>query len=214
MWLTPGPKPNGLQAAADGLWVIDQEDNHLYKLSYEDGSVMAKVPTKTDRPSGVAEGGGFLWASSTYSAELFRLSYDGSTSEVFDTPGKGVLEWPGRKVDRVTGAHGMEWVDGANMWVAVPPARQVFLVDPATMRPKRSVPTPGDRPHGLFLHGGHLWLADTNMRKIHELDHESGQVLREIDVPDPEVHGVTLHEGKIWFCCAETRRVCTIPLPP
>lgn len=213
MWLTPGPKPNGLQAATDGLWVIDQDDSHLYKLSYDDGSVMEKLPTETDRPSGVTEGGGFLWASSTYSAELFRLRYDGSTSAVFDTPGKGVNQWPGRKVDRVTGAHGMEWVDGANMWIAVPPASQVFLVDPATMRPKRSIPTPGHRPHGLFLHDGHLWLADTNMRKLHELDHESGQVLREIDVPDPEVHGVTLHEGKIWFCCAETRRVCTIPLP-
>ena len=27
MWVTPGPKPNGLQAAADGLWVIDQTDH-------------------------------------------------------------------------------------------------------------------------------------------------------------------------------------------
>ena len=60
-WITPGPQPNGLQAADDGLWVIDQTDNHLYKLSYEDGSVIADLPTETEHSSGVTEGGGFLW---------------------------------------------------------------------------------------------------------------------------------------------------------
>ena len=213
-WLTPGPQPNGLQAAADGIWVLDQVDNHLYKLRYEDGSVIARLPTQTDRSSGVTEGGGFLWVSSTYSLEIFRINYDGSTSAVFDTPGKGVMQGRGPDYDTVTGAHGMEWVDADNLWLAVPPARTVFLLDPATMQPKRSVPTPGDRPHGIFLHDGCLWLADTDMRAIHKLDAHNGEVLAEISVADPELHGMTLHQGDIWFCCAETRRVCTIPLPP
>ena len=58
-----------------------------------------------------------------------------------------------------------------------------------------------------------MWLGDTGLGKIHRLDPENGDVLDEIDVPEPEVHGMTLKDGLIWFCCAETRRVCTVPLP-
>ena len=33
----PGPQPNGLQAAPDGLWCIDQVDLKIYKFDYESG---------------------------------------------------------------------------------------------------------------------------------------------------------------------------------
>jgi streptogramin lyase len=81
------------------------------------------------------------------------------------------------------------------------------------MQVRRSIPTPGVRPHGIFVTNGGLWCADTQMCKIHRLDPDTGAVTAEIDVPAPEVHGMTLHDGEIWFCCAETRRVCTVPLP-
>ena len=44
MWVHPGPQPNGAQAVDDGLWIIDQKDDHLYKLGYEDGSLLEKLP--------------------------------------------------------------------------------------------------------------------------------------------------------------------------
>ena len=212
-WKAPGPQPNGLQAAADGLWLIDQTDNHLYKLAYEDGSVIERYATETDRSSGVTVGGGHIWVASTYSSRLYKLNYDATTVEHHDTPGKGVVKLGNRDGSVVTGAHGMEWVDGHNMCVAVPPATSIFLMDPSTMRVKRSIPSPGDRPHGIFLHEGSLWCADTQQGKIHRLDPETGDVLNEMDVPSPELHGMTVHEGDIWFCCATTRRVCTVPLP-
>ena len=213
MWMAPGPQPNGLQAASDGLWLIDQADNHLYRLGYGDGEVLDKLPTETDRSSGVTEGGGYLWVASTYSGELFKLDHEGRTVQRYDTPGKGVVKFGDRDSSTVTGAHGMEWVDDDNVWVAVPPSQKVYLMDPSTMKVKRSIPTPGLRPHGIFLHEGALWLADTQMGVVHKLDADSGEVLEQIDIPDPEVHGLTIHRGDIWFCCAETRRVCTIPLP-
>ena len=212
-WVTPGPQPNGLQAAEDGLWVIDQSDNHLYKLAYHDGSVLAWLPTETDRSSGVTEGGGYVWVASTYTARIYKLNGDGTTVEDYDTPGAGVVESGDPARTNVTGAHGLEWLDDSNMWIAVPPASRLFLVDPGTMQVRRSIPTPGTRPHGIFVVNGDLWCADTGMRKIHKLDPETGAVRTEIDVPAPEVHGMTLHDGSIWFCCSETRRVCTIPLP-
>jgi streptogramin lyase len=214
MWVHPGPQPNGLQAAADGLWVIDQGDDHLYKLNYSDGSIIKKLPTETQKSSGVTIGGGYIWVASTYSCELFALNMDGTTSSKYDTPGKGVVAFARDPANApVTGAHGMEWVDNDNMWVAVPPAKKVFLMDPKTMTVKREIPSPDVRPHGLFMHEGFMWLADTGLGKIHKLNPENGEVLDEIDVPAPEVHGMTLHNGDIWFCCAETRRVCCVPLP-
>ena len=212
-WITPGPQPNGLQASGDGLWVMDQTDHHLYKLDYYDGSVLARLPTETRHSSGVTEGGGRLWVASTYTCELVEMDHEGGTIAKHDTPGKGVVAFGAPGNTRVTGAHGMEWVDDGNMWVAVPPAQRVYLMDPATMEVRRSIPTPGDRPHGLFMDNGDMWLADTGMGKIHKLDPDSGEVLDEIDVPEPEVHGMTLRDGEIWFCCAESRRVCTVPLP-
>jgi len=145
--------------------------------------------------------------------ELVKVDYEGNTVAKYDTPGKGVVAFGDPSKSRVSGAHGMEWVDDENMWVAVPPAQRVFLMDPSTMQVKRSIPTPGPRPHGLFMNGDDMWLADTGMGKVHKLNPENGDVLDEIDVPDPEVHGMALRNGEIWFCCAVTRRVCTIPLP-
>ncbi len=213
-WVHPGPQPNGLQCDSDGLWAIDQGNDHLYKLSYEDGSVIEDLNTETSKSSGITKGGGYLWVASTYTAELFKLNLDGSTADIFDTPGKGVVtEYGSAANPQVTGAHGMEWVDENNMWVAVPPAQQVFLMNPHNMTVKRSIPTPGVRPHGLFMDNGNMWLADTQKCQIHKINPDNGEVLDEIHISEPEIHGMTLHEGNIWFCCAETRKVCTVPLP-
>ena len=213
-WVHPGPQPNGLQCDSDGLWAIDQGNDHLYKLSYEDGSILEDLNTETSKSSGITKGGGYLWVASTYTAELFKLNLDGSTADIFDTPGKGaVTEYGSSENPQVTGAHGMEWVDENNMWVAVPPAQEVFLMDPQNMTVKRSIPTPGVRPHGLFMDNGNMWLADTQRCQIHKINPDNGDVLDEIHISEPEIHGMTLHEGNIWFCCAETRKVCTVPLP-
>ena len=212
-WIHPGPQPNGLQADKEYLWAIDQTDNHLYKLSYEDGSIIEKMSTATVNPSGVTLGGGYIWGASTYSCELFKLTHKGETVETYDTPGKGVVAYANSEDQPPTGAHGMEWVDNNNMWVAVPPAQKVFLVDPSNMSVKHSIPTPGIRPHGLFMHNEFMWLAATQEAKIHKLDPNDGTILDEIEISDPEIHGMTVKDNDIWFCCSETRRVCTVPLP-
>ena len=213
-WVHPGPQPNGLQADSDGLWAIDQGNDHIYKLSYVDGSVIEDLDTETSKSSGITKGGGYLWVASTYTAELYQLNMDGSTAAVFDTPGKGVVtQYGSSKNPQITGAHGMEWVDQNNMWVVVPPAQQVFLLDPANMKVKRSIPTPGVRPHGLFMNNGNMWLADTQECKIYKINPENGEIQSEIHIPEPEIHGMTIYDGDIWCCCAETRKVCTVELP-
>lgn len=165
------------------------------------------------KSSGVTKGGEYLWVASTYNAELHMLSYDGSTIDRYDTPGKGIMKFTNSRDAFVTGAHGVEWVDDENMWMAVPPAKSVFPIDPRAMSFKRSIPSPGVRPHGLFMHGNHLWVADTQDYKIQKLDIGSGSVLEEIHVPERKILGMTVHDGHTWFSCAEARKVCTVPLP-
>jgi virginiamycin B lyase len=210
MWITPGPRPNGLQAAPDGLWVIDAENNHLYKLAYEDGAVLLDAPTETYKSSGITVGGGYVWVASTHNSRLYQLGEDGSTVAYYDPPGIGVHD------PRDTGAayvrpHGLEWVDG-QMWVCVKPALRIYLIDPKTMKVLHSIPTPGPAPHGIAWDDGALWCADRQMKTIHKLDADSGQVLDEIHVPDPELHGLTMHEGALILCCDPSRRVCRIEL--
>ena len=147
------------------------------------------------------------------SPKIVKCNSDGSTVGRFDTPGIGFVSYPDRPpADRITGAHGLEWVDEENLWVAVPPSQTIYLMDPKTMTIKRSIPSPGSRPHGLFVKGDHMWLADTSLCKIHKMDTSDGTVVEEIDIPSPEVHGMTLFEDTIWFACAMTRRICTVSL--
>ena len=63
---SPGPQPNGLQAAPDGLWCIDQVDNKIYRQDFESGAVLFEAQTDTVHSSGITLGGGYIWIASTY----------------------------------------------------------------------------------------------------------------------------------------------------
>ena len=92
LWQTPGPRPNGLQASPDGLWVIDAENSHLYKLDHDTGQIITEVPTDTYKPSGLTVAGDEVWVASTHNSRLYRLNIDGSTIEYRDPPGVGVRD--------------------------------------------------------------------------------------------------------------------------
>lgn len=71
---SPGddPKPNGLQATADGLWIIDQgKGNMAYLVDYK-GKVLRSFETETDRSSGITFDGETLWIGSTYNRQIVR----------------------------------------------------------------------------------------------------------------------------------------------
>ena len=74
MFKAPGPHPNGMQAVSDGLWLLDQRTNQIFKVSFDDGSVLLTLETKSDRGSGITDAGGELWVSSTYSREILKIN--------------------------------------------------------------------------------------------------------------------------------------------
>jgi DNA-binding beta-propeller fold protein YncE len=210
MWLTPGERPNGLQASPDGLWVIDAADNHLYRLGWEDGSVLLDVPTETYKSSGVTVGGGYVWVASTHNKRLYKLDEDGTTIEYSDPPGIGVRDPRDTGADYVR-PHGMEWVDG-KLWVCIKPALRIYQIDPETREVLHSIPTPGPGPHGIAWDNGDIWCADKPTGVIHKLDAESGKVLDEIRIESPVLDGLTIHEDTLIFCSEPTRQVCRVEL--
>ncbi|HLG52056.1 MAG TPA: glutaminyl-peptide cyclotransferase [Chloroflexota bacterium] len=234
LWKTPGLQPNGLQAAAEGLWVLDQVDpNRVYLLRYEDGAVLREFETRGKHGSGITvDSSGRVWIASTFGYEL--ICYDPETGrEVAAIPAPGAGAEPGAP-------HGLEWRDG-HLWCNVPRAGRIFELDPTTGRVLHQISAHGDRAHGMAWETDDLWClginpasaltpspvpdyegrrpwrsarglpalwcADTNKRVLFRLNPETGAILDALGVSGLEAHGMTIHGGTFWLCDAGTRDV-------
>lgn len=221
---SPGPKPNGLQATPEGLWILDQGDNRAYLVSYRDGKVLRALDTDSKAGSGITFDGQAIWIASTYSREIIRAdAKTGKTLAKYDCPGAGVVKWTdGRRSPlapppppqarpvaskkgsgerQATGAHGMEWKDG-KLWIAVPPSQTIYRVNPNGFVVERKFPTTGDRPHGLGWEGRWLWCTDSNLNAFFKHDPDTGEIVEKIQLADsdPLPHGMTIWQGDMWYC--------------
>ena len=102
-----------------------------------------------------------------------------------------------------TGAHGIQVQDG-KLWVAVPPGRMIYRIDPTTWTVEHMFPTTGFRPHGIGIESAnarHLWEADTNMGAFMKRDMTTGEILEAIVLADgsPFPHGASVHNGYIYW---------------
>lgn len=242
LFKTPGPHPNGLQATAEGLWIIDQQNNWAYLVSYENGKVLRSFLTEADRASGITHDGEALWLASTYSREIIRT--DDKTGKALlkqFTPGAGVIykmagDPPARRSPLAhtvahapapapakpaappalntagTGAHGLEWRDG-KLWVGVPPSRMIYKIDPKTWTVEKRFPSTANRVHGLGWEGKYLWAADSNMNGFFKHDPETGAVVEQIILADSDPQP---HGMTIWkgymWYCDDVGIVCRFKL--
>ena len=204
----PGPKPNGLQAADDGLWIIDQGDNHVYKVDWSTGEVLHDIPTETEHSSGITLGGGYVWVASTYSCEIFQIEIDtGKTIEKYPSPGAGInatrehLDAEAGRKSQATGDHGLEWKNG-NLYIASPPSQYVHVMDTSNWSEIHKMKAPGFRVHGLSWaeQEGHVWIADTAFGVVSRHRLEDGRCYDAFRVKDPvQVHGMTIRENRLWY---------------
>ena len=199
----PGPQPNGLQAADDGLWVIDQTNLKVYQLDWDSGAVLHEFQTATEHSSGITlDGDGNVWIASTFQFEVVK--YDPATGEElarFPDPGTGYNVFsPGIK----SSSHGVEWRDG-KIYLSAPPTQHLHVMDATTWEPIRALRLPGIRPHGVgWDKGGRLWVADTTAGTVTAMDTETGHFHDAFRVAEPdEVHGMTIRNGEeFWYCDA------------
>jgi hypothetical protein len=222
---SPGPKPNGLQATKEGLWILDQGDNRAYLVGYKDGKVLRALDTDSKAGSGITFEGEAIWLASTYSREIIRAdARTGKTIAKFDSPGSGPVSWSGAEGRRsplappppppaaerkkggeaprqATGAHGLEWRDG-KLWISVPPAQKVYRMNPKSWQAELEWPTAGNRPHGIGWEGQWLWCTDSNLNAFHKHNPSTGEILEKIQLTDkdPLPHGMTIWQGYMWYC--------------
>lgn len=207
---SPGPQPNGLQGAPDGLWSIDQQNNKIYKQDYTTGEVLFEAQTDTVHSSGITLGGGFIWIASTYEAKIAKLDAEsGKTIEKYDSPGAGVVAWTEGTADaKRTGAHGLEWRNGL-LYVASPPSQRIHVMEADAWKEINSFAAPGLRVHGIaWNRDGRLWVSDTSSGVVNLMDPEGGRIFQVLRVEAPvEVHGMTAHNDVLWYCDATNRDI-------
>jgi hypothetical protein len=102
-----------------------------------------------------------------------------------------------------TGAHGIQAQNG-KLWIAVPPGRMIYRVDPVAWTVEHMFPTVGFRPHGIGIeseNATHLWESDTNMGAFFKRDMVTGEIVDAIILPDgsPFPHGASVHNGYIYW---------------
>jgi len=102
-----------------------------------------------------------------------------------------------------TGAHGLQ-VQNGKLWVAVPPGRMIYRINPTTWTVEHMFPSMGFRPHGIGIESAnatHLWESDTNMGGFFKRDMVTGEVVDAIVIPDgsPFPHGASVHNGYIYW---------------
>ncbi len=207
---SPGPQPNGLQAAEDGLWVIDQVNLKVHKLDWASGAVLHEFDTDTEHSSGITIGDNAVWITSTYQLEVVKIDMEsGETMARFPDPGAGVIAAREGQADaKASGSHGIEYRDG-KVYVAGPPTQAIHVMDAETWQEVGRFSSGGLRVHGIgWSAGGRLWVSDTSSGTVMLMDPENGRVYDVFRVGEPdEVHGLTVHHGEIWFCDATNREI-------
>lgn len=193
---SPGddPKPNGLQATKDGLWIIDQgKGNRAYLVSYK-GDVQRSFDTETDRSSGITFDGETLWIGSTYNREIVRADANtGKALERHFTPGAGVIY----------------------KMVGDPAARSSPLAKRDPQRPKgppksgqvggfqagyvQGAMAPGTGAHGQEWRDGKLWMVVPPARTAYCLDPKTWVVQTKFPVAGNRPHGIGWEGKYLWI---------------
>jgi sugar lactone lactonase YvrE len=212
---------------------MDQGDNRVYLVRYEDGKVLRALDTEADRASGITFDGEALWLASTYNRTIVHAdARTGKTIAKYFTPGAGPIykmvgdppqrssplapkptpdqERQGR--ERVsglqppggnmgTGAHGLEWRDG-KLWMATPPSRMIYRLDPKSWVVEKKFSTAANRPHGIGWDGKWLWATDSNLNAFFKHDTTTGEIVEKIQLADSEPlpHGMSIWQGMMWYC--------------
>jgi sugar lactone lactonase YvrE len=205
MMISPGPKPNGLQASKEGLWVIDQGDSKVHLLDWSNGKILKEIQTDTDRSSGITiDNEGNIWIASTYNCKIYKINQEsGKTIEIYDSPGAGInATRESIESSEKTGDHGLEWKNG-NLYIASPPSQYIHEMDPKNWVELNRTKVPGFRVHGIAWaeEEGTIWAADTAMGIVSRIRLSDSRIYDVFRVPDAvEVHGMTIKDNVLWYC--------------
>jgi hypothetical protein len=207
LWNIPSYKyMNALESAPDGLWIGDQVTEKACRVDWNSGKILSEVQLESHNISGIAVGGGYIWAGSNGSVSNRRPPRPqdrdyGEFSQLDMKTGKIVKTyrpvWGG-------GTHGLTYNLATNtLWTAALSVQCVAEMDPKdNLRVMRMFRTPGQRAHGLDLDKEFLYILFSTDREVHKYSLEGGRLLEIIKISEsePDAHGLALHNGYLYYC--------------
>ncbi|MEZ5403160.1 MAG: hypothetical protein R2729_26000 [Bryobacteraceae bacterium] len=194
---SPASKPNGLQATAAGLWIIDQgPGNQAHLVEYKKGKVIKGFETETESSSGITFDGEALWIGSTYSREIVKC--DANTGKAIErrfTPGAGVIY-------QMTGdAPGRSSPVPDNLRQKTPPRPAAAATKPRVggfQMGKASSVAPGTGAHGQEWRDGKLWFCVPPSRRVYRVDPKSWVVEKQFSTAGNRPHGIGWEGKYLW----------------
>jgi sugar lactone lactonase YvrE len=202
----PNPKPNGLQATDQGLWIIDQgAGNKAYLVDYEHGKTIRGFETETTASSGITFDGAALWIGSTYSREIVKTdAITGKALERHFTPGAGVIykfvsDAPQRSsplarkrqapVQTQGPGHGSEGVSAGKASPQVGGFQMGEVLGGAA---------PGTGAHGQEWREDRLWFAVPPSRSVYCIDPKTWVVQTMFPTAGNRPHGIGWEGKYLW----------------
>jgi len=204
---SPGtnPKPNGLQATDQGLWIIDQgPGSKAYLVDYDHGKTIREFETETTASSGITFDGAALWIGSTYSREIVKLDgASGRTLERHFTPGAGVIfklasDAPPRS-SPLAKTRAPAQAPGASQGIASALAgRGSTQVGGYQMGEVLGGAAPGTGAHGQEWREGRLWFAVPPSRSVYCIDPKTWVVQTMFPTAGNRPHGIGWEGRYLW----------------
>ena len=205
---SPHTSPNGLQAAKDGLWVVDDRTveggNSVSLLNFSDGKVIRefKVPG-LNQPSGMTvDPGGDIWINSTHAGLILRCnSQDGTVLAKYASPGIGASYRlkgdPPAARSPLPPAYPPEAP-------AAPAAGRAGRGGGRAQLPPGQVPMTattgptGEGGQGMEFRDGLLYTAVLPTRRVYVLDPKTWEVQSMWQLAGNRAHGVGWEDDTLW----------------
>jgi sugar lactone lactonase YvrE len=198
--------PNGLEAAAEGVWSGEEITERAVLQDWKTGKIIRTIETEAHNTSGIAAGLGYVWMGSNGRARQRAVrptdGNGGALLQVDVKTGKTIKNWPVQG-----GQHGLEFDPATNLLWATDLANNMLVVyDPKSeMKVVKKIPVHYGRAHGLAKDKGSIWVAHTGDSLIQRLDENDGHVIEQINVPRAtcgEAHGLCMHDGHLYYADA------------
>jgi sugar lactone lactonase YvrE len=201
----PNPKPNGLQATDQGLWIIDQgPGSKVYLVDYDHGKTIREFASETTASSGITFDGSALWIGSTYSREIVKLDgLTGKTLERHFTPGAGVIykyaNDPPQRSSPLAKTRQVAQVQGRS-----PEKRNTAVgrgdasVGGFQMGEVLGGAAPGTGAHGQEWRDGKLWFAVPPSRTVYCIDPKTWVVQTMFPTAGNRPHGIGWEGSYLW----------------
>jgi ABC-type oligopeptide transport system substrate-binding subunit/class 3 adenylate cyclase/tRNA A-37 threonylcarbamoyl transferase component Bud32 len=168
-----------------GFWASNWEDGTVGRLDTATRKLVKPLISLGIAPGGFAAGEGYVWVEDGNSPTLLRINPQYKTIDRFHLPAD-------RSQIDTTAPQGLA-TGGGSVWVAT--ANEVFRVDPATGRVRKSIPLPGGTE--IDYTPGAVWVTSAGFGTIKEINPRIDRVVKTIKLHD-WLGGVAVGGGFVW----------------